>query len=97
MPPHLISLQFLCPAPPPAPPQAEKGVVSAEKKRGKNTFAATYGVQDQATTLSWTNKPLKVGRLGLMLWGAGTHHAVTCWPEPAADAAKVSRAKEALQ
>ena len=42
-------------------PQAEKGVVSAEKKRGKNTFAATYGVQDQATTLSWTNKPLKVG------------------------------------
>lgn len=36
-------------------------MVSAEKKRGKNTFAASYGVQDQATTLSWTNKPLKVG------------------------------------
>lgn len=42
-------------------PQAEKLLVSAEKKQGKNTFGATYGVQDQAATLSWTNKPLKVG------------------------------------
>lgn len=41
--------------------QAEKLLVSAEKKQGKNTFAASYGVQDQAATLSWTNKPLKVG------------------------------------
>lgn len=42
--------------------QTEKPVVSIEKKRGKDTFSAAYGIKDEATTLSWQHKPFKVGR-----------------------------------
>lgn len=35
-------------------------MLSVEKKRGKDTLAAAYGIKDEAATLSWTHKPFKV-------------------------------------
>ena len=40
-------------------PQAEKPILSVEKKRGKDTFAASYSYKDEAASLSWTQKPFK--------------------------------------
>lgn len=36
-------------------------MVKVEKKRGKDTFAATYGIKDEAAALSYNHKPFKVG------------------------------------
>lgn len=39
---------------------ANKAVVSAEKKRGKDTWVASYCPMDEATLLSWQHKPCKL-------------------------------------
>lgn len=65
------------PSPPHPPPkhspcllpllQTEKPLLSAEKKEGKHTLAATYSPKDDAATLSWQLKPAKVGPRLLLL------------------------------
>jgi hypothetical protein len=42
------------------PVQADKAVLLAERKRGVDTFVASYSVRDQDTMLSWQRKPFKV-------------------------------------
>ena len=46
--------------------QTDKPVVSIEKKEGKHTLAASYGIRDEAATLSWSCKPFKVQMQALL-------------------------------
>lgn len=39
--------------------KADKAVLLAERKRGVDTFVASYSVRDQDTMLSWQRKPFK--------------------------------------
>lgn len=45
-------------------------MVSIEKKQGKDTFSALYGLKDEAATLSWQRKPFKVAPALRLCWPA---------------------------